>query len=121
MFDDGKHFPHTVDLKLAGLRPFVDAARVFALRHGIAHTNTARRLRLVAPRLNIAANDMRAAIDGFYFIQLLRLRHQRAAADGESPNRIDPDSLNDFDRRMLKESLRQARKLQQCLALEYPV
>jgi CBS domain-containing protein len=34
-------------------------------------------------------------------------------------NKIDPDSLNDLDRRILKEAFRQARKLQTRLALDY--
>ena len=32
---------------------------------------------------------------------------------------IDPGTLNDFERRSLKEALRQGRKLQQRLALDY--
>ena len=121
VFDDAGEFPHTIDLKLYGLRPFVDGARINALRFGIAQTNTAQRLRLTAPALHLSADDVRAMVDGYYFIQLLRLRHQQFDVDGQrAPNRIDPARLNEFDRRILKESLRQARKLQQQLALDYP-
>ena len=63
---------------------------------------------------------MRAIVDAFYFIQLLRLRHQQVEPDAErAPNRIDPDGLNAFDRRILKESFRQGRDLQQRLALDF--
>jgi CBS domain-containing protein len=120
-FDDSPDFPHTIDLKLYGLRPFVDAARINALRFGIAHTNTAQRLRLTAPALHMSADNARAMVDAFYFIQLLRLRHQQFDPNGQrAPNRIDPDRLNAFDRRILRESFRQARELQQRLALDYP-
>jgi CBS domain-containing protein len=120
-FDHSPEFPHTLDLKVYGLRPFVEAARINALRFGIAHTNTGQRLRLAAPDLHVEAGDMRAIIDAFYFIQLLRLRHQQFDPDAaKAPNRIDPDRLNAFDRRMLKESFRQARELQQRIALDYP-
>ncbi|MNR57695.1 putative nucleotidyltransferase substrate binding domain protein [compost metagenome] len=34
-------------------------------------------------------------------------------------NRVDPDSLNHLDRRILRESLRQAQRLQSSLALRY--
>ncbi len=120
LLDDGREFPHTIDLKLYGLRPFVDAARINALRFGVAHTNTAQRLRLTAPTMNLRADDVRAFVDAYYFIQLLRLRHQQFDPHGDrAPNRIDPDRLNEFDRRMFKESLRQARALQQRLALDY--
>ena len=61
-------------------------------------------------------------MEAFLFIQMLRLRRQAAAdhrAGRAADNLIDPDELNEVDRRMLKESLRQARKLQTRLALDY--
>jgi CBS domain-containing protein len=59
--------------------------------------------------------------EAFRFLQLLRLRLNAAqAARGESlHNHLDPDSLNELDRRILKEALRQARKLQARLARDY--
>jgi CBS domain-containing protein len=118
---DSREHPHTIDLKLYGLRPYVEAARIRALQFGIAHTNTGQRLRLAGPHLHLAAGDVQALVDGFYFIQLLRLRHQQFDSDGKAaPNRIDPDRLNVLDRRMLKEALLQARSLQQALELDYP-
>ena len=36
-------------------------------------------------------------------------------------NRLDPDQLYELDRRILKEALRQARKLQRRLAMDYRV
>lgn len=76
-----------------------------------------------------------AIIDSFHFIQLLRLRNQedampRDAASGDvdtsrvsgamaHPNRVNPDDLNALDRRILKEALRQARKLQSRLEMDF--
>ena len=114
--------PDTIDLKKSGARLFVDAARVIGLAAGVPHTNTAERLRQGGPRLNLAEDEITAATDAFFFIQSLRLRtqleHGGAGGDGE-PNRIDPERLNEVDRRILKESLRQARALQTRLALDY--
>lgn len=119
-FDHSPEFPRTIDLKLYGLRPFVEAARINALRFGVAHTNTAQRMRLAAPAMRVASAEVDAMVDAFYFIQRLRLRHQQFDPDADrAPNRIDPDRLNAFDRRMLKESFRQARELQQRLALDF--
>jgi CBS domain-containing protein len=119
-FDNSPEFPHTLDLKVYGLRPFIEAARINALRFGIAHTNTAQRLRLAAPAMHVSTGDIRAIVDAFYFIQLLRLRHQQFDPEAKrAPNRIDPDRLNAFDRRMLKESFRQGRELQQRMALDF--
>lgn len=119
--DSGGEHPNTLDLKRNGITPFVDAARIYSLATGIAHTNTAQRLRLAAPKLNIAASEAEAWIDALYFIQFLRLRQQNEelAVGRAMNNRINPDQLNDLDRRILKEVFRQARKLQTRLALDY--
>jgi len=111
----------TVNLKLYGVRPFVDAARVYALAFGLAQTGTAERLRAATGGLRMAPPEMAAIIDAFFFIQKLRLRIQaRPGAEApESANRIDPAALNAFERRSLKEAFRQGRKLQQRLALDY--
>ncbi|MEW5887875.1 MAG: DUF294 nucleotidyltransferase-like domain-containing protein [Pseudomonadota bacterium] len=120
VYDNSKEFPHTIDLKMYGSRPFVDAARILSLARGIAHTSTAERLRAVAERENFDSDDVAAIIDGFFFILTLRLRKQRelqGAAAGA--NRIDPDKLNELDRHILKEAFRQARKLQSRLRLDF--
>jgi CBS domain-containing protein len=117
--DDGE-YAGTLDLKSHGTRIYVDAARAFALALGINETNTSQRLRLAGRRLGIDEREMASTVEGYHFLQLLRLRAQRgelgmesrAAADGASPNRIDPYALNDLDQRLLKESFRQARALQ---------
>ena len=118
-FDNNKEFPHTIDLKMHGSRPFVDAARIFALANGVAVTSTAQRLRGAAEATSLGA-DIEAMIDGFYFIQQLRLRHQQGLKGEEAgANRIDPDALNELDRFILKEAFKQARKLQDKLKLDY--
>ena len=110
-----------LELKKYGARLFVDAARVIALANGIEHTSTAERLRQGGERLGMSGQETAALVEAFFFIQMLRLRRQ--SADGEtaagSPNAIDPGALNEVDRLTLKESLRQARKLQSRLALDY--
>lgn len=113
--------PHTLDLKLNGATPFVDAARIFALAAGSAQTNTAKRLREAAHALHVPDAELADWNRAFHFLQLLRLRHQHAQQRiGTSPdNHLDPDTLNALDRRILKEALRQARKVQARLAMDY--
>ncbi|MFM9884216.1 MAG: DUF294 nucleotidyltransferase-like domain-containing protein [Burkholderiales bacterium] len=106
-----------IDLKRQGTRLFVDAARVYALKLGIEATNTALRMRAAATLLGIASEDVEASIDAFHFLQMLRLRQQHRQP--ASPNRVDPADLNALDRRILKESLRRARAMQQRMALDY--
>lgn len=120
--DDDPSVPGTMDLKRSAARIYTDAARIFALAASVPHTNTAQRLRLAGAKLNIPPEEIASATDGFFFVQSLRLRAQllaRAGATGLSHNRLNPDLLNEVDRRMLKEAFRQARKLQQRLALDY--
>lgn len=119
-YDGNRDFPHTLDLKASGSRIFVDAARIIALAYGVAHTGTAQRLRAVAESMHFAKDDLAAMVDGFYFMQMLRLRHQQEnATNPESANRIDPDTLNHLDRLILKEAFKQARKLQSKIRLDY--
>ncbi len=118
-FDDSKEFPHTLELKLYGARPFIDAARILALANRVAETSTAQRLRSIAEQAAWGTDDLAAMIEGFYFIQLLRLRNQANPDPKVHPNRIDPEQLNELDRQILKEAFKQGRKLQQRLALDY--
>jgi CBS domain-containing protein len=119
VFDKSEAFPHTVDLKVSGSRLFVDAARVLALAAGVGETGTVERLRALTERGRLGRDDIGAVIDGFFFIQQLRLRLQQSATPAAMVNRIDPDSLNELDRLILKEAFRQAKKLQGRLHTDY--
>ncbi|MGM0593784.1 MAG: DUF294 nucleotidyltransferase-like domain-containing protein [Pseudomonadota bacterium] len=112
---------HTLDLKTQGLTPFVDAARIIALAQQIGETNTDARLQAAAEKGALRPEDVAAWSEAYHFIQLLRMRtHRRQASEGKPlSNRLDPDKLNELDRRILKEAFRQGRKLQSKLALEY--
>ena len=113
----------TIDLKKSGARLFVDVARILALRTGVDSSSTVQRLRQAAARIGMSAEEVDAMIDGFNFIQLLRLRAQHLETEHDAPedNRVNPESLNELDRRILKEAFRQARKLQLRLKLDYQI
>ena len=119
---DPEH-PGKIDLKKYGSRIFVDVARIYALAAGVHNTNSVQRLRLAAKRLAIRDDEINAVLEGLDFIQLLRLRHQYldGAQGAQGNNLINPDELNELDRRILKESFRQARKIQLRLKLDYQV
>lgn len=112
---------HTLDLKLQGLTPFVDAARLIALAHQISETNTDERLKTAASRNLLRDTDVDAWLEAYHYIQLLRMRtHRQQAMQGKVlSNRLNPNSLNELDQRILKEAFRQGRKLQNKIALEY--
>lgn len=116
--DDGPGGDGMLDLKTRGTRIFVDAARVFALGHGIAEAGTLERIRKAGELIRAEPRHVAATVEGFNFLQVLRLRTQERSHHGP-PNRIDPAGLNEVDQRMLKEAFRQARKLQQRLKETY--
>lgn len=118
--EDAGGMRNTIDLKKSAARLFTDAARVLALAAGVRHTSTAQRLRQAGPILKMQAMEVASICDAFFFLQTMRLRNQMAtdAVPGMS-NRISVDQLNEVDRRILKESLRQVRKLQSRIALDY--
>ena len=99
---------------------FIDAARIYALAHGLPQTNTGARLRAARAGTGMAADEAEALVHAFFIIQGLRLRNQTDLGLGEDrANRIDPNTLNELERRFLKEAFVQARKLQSRLALDY--
>ena len=111
------------DLKLQGTAIFVDAARLFTLAQGLPVLGTRARLEAAAPGLRVAAQEAEAWVGAFEFLQMLRLRVQLAPAaapsDPKNANRVDVATLNDIDRRMLKEAVRVARRLQQRLEMDF--
>ncbi|MBK9019792.1 MAG: CBS domain-containing protein [Sulfuritalea sp.] len=119
VFDNNAEFPHTLDLKALGARPYVDAARIIALAHGIPHSSTVGRLRAADAKKLLGNDDVNAMIEGFFFIQQLRLANQRAGTPPGADNRVDPDKLNELDRQVLKEAFKQSKRLQSRLQLEY--
>ena len=99
-----------LDLKKFGSRIFVDAARIFALATGISAVNTQERLRDAGPLVGMT-NEESAAVNAA-FTHILRLR-QNTQVLGVGAE------WNELDRVILRESFKQARRLQQRLKLNY--
>lgn len=114
-----------IDLKLYGSMPITDAARIFALATGVAATGTLERMREAAGSLGIVAEDLVNWSQAFEYLQMLRLRTQHRRMTHELPPSANPNllplqSVSELDRRILKESLRQVRRIQQRLEVDYP-
>ena len=111
----------TLDLKVQGLGPFVDGARLLALAHGVEAINTLERLRQLTTLGVIEPLDGAAYEEAYHFIQQTRMQQHQLQTRENRPysNRVDPDNLNQLDRRILREALRQAQRLQSSLALRY--
>ncbi len=116
--DDNKR---SLDLKRQGLAPFVEAVRVFALANGVDAANTLERIDALVDKGVFDAKDAGAWKESYSLIQAIRMRaHQEMLnRDEELTNYIDPNDLNPLDQRILRESFRQAQRLQQKLELTY--
>jgi len=113
----------TLDLKLRGLTPFVDGARLLSLEGALPETNTLERFAAVAETGLATRDEASAWSESFAFIQMTRMHlHLRQARRGEPMNnRLDPYALNPMDRHILKEAFRQCRALQKKLEVRYQV
>ncbi len=111
----------TLDLKIKGLAPFVDGVRVLALSHSVESCNTSERIRQLVSKGVIERLDGDAYAEAYHFIQQIRMQQhqQQARNDLTYSNRIYPDELNHLDRRILRESFRQAQRLQASLTFRY--
>jgi CBS domain-containing protein len=110
-----------VDLKKAGSRIFVDTARIFALATGVQSVNTGERLREAGKLAGMTAAEIAAADAAFSHVLRLRLDQQlvdRVGDQIDSPG-VKLATLHEVDTAILRESLRQARRLQQRLKLNY--
>lgn len=106
-----------LDLKKYGSRIFVDAARIFALASGERAVSTSDRLR-ASP---LPDDEIRAVDAAFSHVLRLRLDQQMADLAAGKPvgYGLKPARLHDVDRAILREALKQARRLQQRLKLNY--
>ncbi len=102
---DGEH-KNTLSLKERGLTPFVDFARLFALRHGVKETNTLDRLNLLREGGHLSRDLLAEAAGAYEFLMQLRLVVQMGQIkNGQEPNnQLDPGMLSDMEKRTLKDA-----------------
>jgi CBS domain-containing protein len=116
----GEH-KNKLDLKMRGLTPVVDAARTLSLDLSIKTQNTSDRLALINKKGVIDTGfhaDLREAYE--YIIYLQINRHLDALAEGKTPdNFLDPESLNNLQRKMLKESFLVISRLQETIEFRF--
>lgn len=110
------------DVKLHGVAPFSDVARVLALSRGLSATNSNERLLGWARQ----AHEQRQAESwtrAIAALQTYRLQRQMQCVRANEPmdNRIDARALPQFDRAVLRAALREARSAQRHLAIAYQI
>lgn len=112
----------TIDLKMKAAALFVDGGRIYGLASGTHAVNTADRFRLAVKANRLHPSDAERWINGFQFVQSLRLRNQQDCyrRGEEMHNHVAPSGLDPGDRARLLDALRQARHLHHRLVLDYP-
>ncbi|WP_420473189.1 DUF294 nucleotidyltransferase-like domain-containing protein [Noviherbaspirillum sp. ST9] len=115
-------FRGTIDLKLKAAALFVDGGRIYGLASGTHAVNTAERFRLAVKANRLHPSEAERWINGFHFVQSLRLKNQQACfrRGEEMHNHVAPSMLEAGDRARLLDALRQARHLHHRLVLDYP-
>ena len=101
--------------------PFVDFARLFALKHGITESNTLGRMQLLHEGGHISTEMHTETVKAYEFLMQLRLFHQlyKMEAGEEPDNYINPAQLSDLEKQTLKESFEVVRRLQSHIRLEF--
>lgn len=119
---NGEH-QNTLDIKRQGLTPFVNFARVMALKYGVKETNTLSRLRVLAAEGHITEELLITATQAYEMQMQLRLIHQLSQIEAglQPDNRIDPGQLSSLEKKMLKESFGVIEHLHAVLKTIFPV
>jgi CBS domain-containing protein len=112
----GEH-KNTLDLKLHGIMPIVEIARIRSLAAGELRICTRNRLRAAAEAKEITKTDAANLIDALDFIEKLRIEHQsRQLQAGKKPdNNLYPSELSPLVRQNLKSAFSQVRVSQSAL------
>ncbi len=112
----GEH-KNTLDLKLHGIMPIVEIARIRSLAAGELRISTRNRLLAAAKAKEITATDAANLIDALDFIEKLRIEHQsRQLQAGNKPdNHLSPHELSPLVRQNLKSAFSQVRVSQSAL------
>ncbi len=114
---------NTLDLKTRGLTPFVDYARILALRHGIEETNTIERLRALTDRGIISEETFSDASQAYEFDLHLTLVHQLILTEGgyRPDTIVRPADLSDLERKTLRFSFGVIERLVEHIREEFGV
>jgi CBS domain-containing protein len=116
----GEH-KNMLDLKIRGIAPIVDIARLCAIDAGVRETSTIDRIRLlkdIPSMLKKYSDDLEYA---FEFMTMLRIHHQLKQIEMEEipDNYIMPDRLTNLEKKTLKESFHLILDIQDAIVKRY--
>ena len=116
----GEH-DKTFDIKLRGIVPVIDLARIYSLAEGIEQINTLERLRTVAGSKALSSQGARNLQDAFELIATLRVQHQarQLRAGVNADNFIATEEVSALERSHLKDAFSIIATMQQALEQRY--
>ncbi len=119
---NGEH-KDRLDIKSRGLTPFVDFARIMALRNGLRETNTLSRFRILGEGGLIPSELYTEVVEAYEFQTQIRLVHQlRMLEAGLQPdNYVDPAELSDLEKQTLREAFAVIGRIQGYIKNEFRV
>ena len=110
-----------LDIKKA-MQIIVDFARVYALKHKIAQTNTGNRLRALLNQNILNPKDFKELYQAYYYMMQLRLRNQinQINNEGVEPdNYLAPKLITKVEQVTLKEVFKILKKFQTRMSIEF--
>lgn len=106
-----------IDMKLNGVIPITDLARIYALQARLPEVNTRARVLAAGHAGIISASGAHDLVEAYDLISRLRLEHQaRLIRSGDKPNNyLDPAELSNFQRNHLRNAFMVVRTMQSAL------
>ncbi|GLI52562.1 DUF294 nucleotidyltransferase-like domain-containing protein [Thermodesulfovibrio yellowstonii] len=110
-----------LNLKIKGIAPIVDIVRLFSLEKGIRETSTLERIETLKSKHTVVRDYADEMAYAFEFLMFLRMRHQyEQVLQGNMPdNFINPESLSNLEKKLLKDTFQLISKLQDILIERY--
>jgi CBS domain-containing protein len=110
-----------LDLKLGGVMPITELARLFALTAGVVKVNTYERLQAASEKNALSPAGAANLRDALEVVNTIRLRHQVQLHTQGLPtdNFIDPQALSQLERYSLKDAFAIIRDMHAMLAQRY--
>ncbi|MGB5686343.1 MAG: DUF294 nucleotidyltransferase-like domain-containing protein [Candidatus Electrothrix sp.] len=118
---NGEH-KNKLDIKHQGITPFVNFARILALRYRVRETNTLARLHVLAKENILTETLWAKAVDAYEMQMQLRIIHQlhQLEAEVQPDNHITPDELSELEKRMLRDAFEVIDRLHGVLKTMFP-
>ena len=110
-----------LNLKIKGIAPIIDIVRLFSLEKGVRDTSTLERIETLKHKHALAKEYGEELIYAFEFLMFLRMKHQyEQVIQGMMPdNFINPETLSNLEKKLLKDTFHLISKLQDILIERY--